>query len=50
LIATALLGSVLAAEGHQLLGAFRVAMGISAATCLAASLSAFALLARDTHS
>jgi MFS family permease len=50
LIATALLGSVLAAEGHQLLGAFRVAMGISAATCLAASFSAFALLARDTHS
>jgi EmrB/QacA subfamily drug resistance transporter len=50
LLATALLGSVLAAEGHRLLVAFHVAMGISAATCVAASLSAFALLARDTRS
>jgi EmrB/QacA subfamily drug resistance transporter len=50
LVATALLGSVLAAEGHLLLVAFHVAMGISAATCVAASLSAFTLLARDTHS
>jgi EmrB/QacA subfamily drug resistance transporter len=50
LVATALLGSVLAAEGHLLLTAFHMAMGISAATCVAASLSAFTLLARDTHS
>jgi EmrB/QacA subfamily drug resistance transporter len=50
LVATALLGSVLAAEGHVLLAAFHMAMGISAAACVAASLSAFALLARDTHS
>jgi EmrB/QacA subfamily drug resistance transporter len=49
LMATALLGSVLAAEGHQLLVAFHLAMAICAATCIAASLSAFALLARDTH-
>jgi L-alanine-DL-glutamate epimerase-like enolase superfamily enzyme len=50
LVATALLGSVLAAEGHPLLAAFHVAMGISAAACVAASLSAWTLLARDTHS
>jgi EmrB/QacA subfamily drug resistance transporter len=50
LVATALLGSVLAAEGHRLVVAFHMAMGISAATCVAASLSAFALLARDAHS
>ena len=50
LVATALLGSVLAAEGHLLLVAFHVAMAISAATCVAASLSAFSLLARDTDS
>ena len=50
LVATALLGSVLAAEGHRLVVAFHIAMGISAATCVAASLSAFALLARDAHS
>jgi EmrB/QacA subfamily drug resistance transporter len=50
LVATALLGSVLAAEGHLLLAAFHLAMVISAATCVAASFSAFALLARDAHS
>jgi EmrB/QacA subfamily drug resistance transporter len=50
LVATALLGSALAAEGHLLLAAFHLAMVISAATCVAASLSAFALLARDAHS
>jgi EmrB/QacA subfamily drug resistance transporter len=50
LVATALLGSVLAAEGNLLLVAFHMAMGISAAICVVASLSAFTLLARDTHS
>jgi hypothetical protein len=50
LVATALLGSVLAARGHLLLVAFHEAMLISAAACVAASVSAFALLARDTHS
>lgn len=50
LVATALLGSALAAEGHLLLAAFHLAMVISAATCVAASFSAFALLARDAHS
>ena len=44
LVATALLGSVLAATGNQLLSAFHSAMVIGAATCGAASLSAFALL------
>jgi EmrB/QacA subfamily drug resistance transporter len=46
LVATALLGSVLAAEGHRLLGAYHVAMGIGALICAAASLSAFTLLDR----
>jgi EmrB/QacA subfamily drug resistance transporter len=57
LVATALLGSVLAAAGNELLSAFHVAMMIGAATCAAASLSAFALLdhkatapkSRNTH-
>jgi EmrB/QacA subfamily drug resistance transporter len=44
LIATALLGSVLAAEGERLLVAYHVAMGIGALICAAASVSAFALL------
>jgi EmrB/QacA subfamily drug resistance transporter len=44
LIATALLGSVLAADGHRLLVAYHVAMAIGASICAAASLSAFALL------
>ena len=46
LVATALLGSVLAAEGDRLVGAYHVAMGIGALICAAASLSAFALLDR----
>ena len=46
LVATALLGSVLAAEGDRLLGAYHVAMAIGAAICAAASLSAFTLLDR----
>jgi predicted MFS family arabinose efflux permease len=46
LVATALLGSVLAAQGAQLLSAFHAAMVAGAATCAAASLSAFALLAQ----
>jgi EmrB/QacA subfamily drug resistance transporter len=46
LVATAMLGSVLAAAGNQLLVAFHLAMLISAAACVAASLSAFALLDR----
>jgi EmrB/QacA subfamily drug resistance transporter len=45
LIATALLGSVLAA-GQQLVGAFHTAMIVGAVTCAAASLSAFALIDR----
>ncbi len=44
LIATALLGSVLASEGQQLVAAFHVAMIVGAVTCAAASLSAFALM------
>jgi EmrB/QacA subfamily drug resistance transporter len=49
LVATALLGSVLAATGNQLLTAFHAAMMIGAATCAAASLSAFALLDRKSR-
>lgn len=49
LVATALLGSVLAAEGHQLLLAFRTAMMLGAAACAAASLAAFALLDRGAR-
>ena len=44
LIATALLGSVLAAEGDRLLVAYHVAMVIGALICAAASLSALMLL------
>ncbi len=44
LIATALLGSVLAAQGAQLVGAFHVAMIFGAAACAAASVSAFVLI------
>ena len=44
LIATALLGSVLAARGAELVGAFHLAMIAGAAACLGASLSAFALI------
>jgi predicted MFS family arabinose efflux permease len=48
LVATALLGSVLAATGNQLLTTFHAAMMIGAAACAAASLSAFALLDRKS--
>jgi EmrB/QacA subfamily drug resistance transporter len=44
LVATALLGSVLAAQGDRLLAVYHVAMGIGALICAAASLSAFTLL------
>ena len=47
LVATALLGSVLAAGGDLLLPAYRAAMGLGALMCAAASLSAFALLDRQ---
>ena len=52
LIATALLGSVLAAEGDRLLVAYHVAMVIGALICAAASLSALTLLDgnRQVHS
>jgi EmrB/QacA subfamily drug resistance transporter len=46
LVATALLGSVLAAQGQQLLAAYRAAMCVGAIICAAASLSAFTLLDR----
>jgi hypothetical protein len=49
LIATALLGSVLAAEGRQLLAAFHAAMIVGAAACAAASLSALALIDRRSE-
>jgi EmrB/QacA subfamily drug resistance transporter len=49
LVATALLGSVLAATGTQLLTAFHAAMMIGAVTCAAAALSAFALLDRKSR-
>jgi EmrB/QacA subfamily drug resistance transporter len=44
LIATALLGAVLAAQGGALLSAFHAAMLVCALACLASSLSAFMLL------
>src|SRR5450631_2522953 len=50
LVATALLGSVLAATGSQLLTAFHAAMVVGAAACTAASLTAFALLERNQRS
>jgi EmrB/QacA subfamily drug resistance transporter len=46
LVATALLGSVLAAHGDRLLGAYHIAMGVGALICAAASLSAVTLLQR----
>ena len=49
LVATALLGSVLAAEGDRLLAAFHIAMLFCAAICIAASVSAFALLDNKTN-
>jgi EmrB/QacA subfamily drug resistance transporter len=45
LVATALLGSVLAASGASLLAAFHAAMLAAAAACVGASLAAFALIA-----
>ena len=45
LVATALLGSVLAAQGEQLLSAFHAAMIAAAMAALAAAASAFALIA-----
>jgi hypothetical protein len=47
LVATALLGSVLAAEGDRLVTAYHTAMIFGAIACLAASLSALALLDRN---
>ena len=47
LVATALLGSVLAAEGTLLLPAYHIAMGVGAFLCAAASLSALTLLDRN---
>jgi hypothetical protein len=47
LIATALLGSVLAAAGGRLLSAFHAAMLIGAAVCAGASICALALLGRQ---
>ena len=46
LVATALLGAVLAAEGEELWAAFHIAMLVGAATCAAAALSAFGLIDR----
>jgi EmrB/QacA subfamily drug resistance transporter len=46
LVATALLGSVLAAQGQQLLAAYHAATCVGATICAAASLSAFTLLDR----
>jgi EmrB/QacA subfamily drug resistance transporter len=47
LVATALLGFVLAAAGERLLAAYHIAMGIGALICATASLCAFALLDRN---
>ncbi len=47
LVATALLGSVLAAAGERLLVAYHIAMGVGALLCAAASLSAWTLLDRN---
>jgi EmrB/QacA subfamily drug resistance transporter len=48
LIATALLGSVLAAKSNHLVAAFHIAMIAGAITCVVASVCAFALIARGT--
>ena len=47
LVATALLGSVLAAGGNRLLAAYHLAMSVGALICAAASLSAATLLGSD---
>lgn len=49
LVATALLGGVLAASGTALIGGFRVAAAVCAVACLAASASAFLLLPRHRN-
>jgi EmrB/QacA subfamily drug resistance transporter len=49
LVATALLGSVLAAEGDRLFPAYHAAMGVGAFMCAAASLSALTLLDRKNQ-
>jgi EmrB/QacA subfamily drug resistance transporter len=46
LVATALLGTVLAAGGEELWAAFHIAMLVGAATCTAAALSVFGLIDR----
>jgi MFS family permease len=46
LIATALLGAVLAAEGTQLISAFHIALIVAALASVCASVSAFALVDR----
>jgi hypothetical protein len=45
LVATALLGSVLAASGPELIANFHVAVGVCAIASLAAAISAYALIA-----
>jgi EmrB/QacA subfamily drug resistance transporter len=50
LVATALLGSVLAAAGDRLWSAYHLAMGVGAFTSAAAAFSAFALLDRNGES
>ena len=45
LVATALLGSVLAASGPQLIADFRIAVGVCSVASLAAAISAFVLIA-----
>jgi len=44
MIATALLGGVLGASGHDLIAGFRVAMSLCAGACILASASAFCLV------
>jgi EmrB/QacA subfamily drug resistance transporter len=46
LVATALLGAVLAAQGNQLIAAFHNALLMGAAACVAAALAAFVLVDR----
>jgi EmrB/QacA subfamily drug resistance transporter len=47
LVATALLGSVLAAQGNRLLIVYHIAMAVGGLICVAASLSALLLLKRN---
>jgi EmrB/QacA subfamily drug resistance transporter len=49
MVATASLGTVLAATGPELLSSFHAAMIVGAATCAAASASAFGLLDRQVN-